>query len=185
MPAPTSSSVVSKRENLATLAVFVLAFTLRLVHIWQIRGSPFFTVIMGDAHGYDEWAQRIAAGDWIGREVFYQAPLYPYLLAATYRIGGHSLTLVRVVQAVIGSCSCAFVAAAARRLFSARAGLLAGVILAAYAPAIFLDGLLQKSVLDVFFVCVALYLIAEITTATTEQRAGLWLALGLALGALS
>ncbi len=36
---------------------------------------------MGDSRAYDEWARRIAAGDWIGREVFYQAPLYPYFLA--------------------------------------------------------------------------------------------------------
>ena len=34
-------------------------------------------------------------------------------------------------------------------------------MLALYAPAIFFDGLLQKSVLDVFFVCLAVFLIAE------------------------
>ena len=32
---------------------------------------------MGDSHAYDAWAQRIAAGDWVGGDVFYQAPLYP------------------------------------------------------------------------------------------------------------
>src|SRR5262249_259203 len=34
---------------------------------------------------------------------------------------------------------------------------------ALYAPAIFFDGLIQKSVLDVFFLCVGMYVIAEIT----------------------
>ena len=29
-------------------------------------GSPFFDVLLGDAHGYDEWARRIAGGEWIG-----------------------------------------------------------------------------------------------------------------------
>src|SRR5205807_5821339 len=49
------------------------------------------------------------------------------------------------------------------------------------------DGLLQKSVLDVFFVCLALWLIAEITTSTERPLLGwwMWLALGLALGGLS
>jgi hypothetical protein len=47
----------------------------------QIRSAPFFTVLMGDSHGYDEWAQRIAGGEWLGHEVFYQAPLYPYCSA--------------------------------------------------------------------------------------------------------
>ena len=161
-----------------TLAIFATALAVRLVHVWQIRASPFFSVLMGDSHGYDDWAQRIAGGDWIGREVFYQAPLYPYLLGVIYAIGGRSLLLVRVIQAVIGSASCALLGLAASRLFSRRAilrqaqdgpepgrraGVVAGLMLALYAPAIFFDGLLQKSVLDVFFICLALWLIARIT----------------------
>ena len=174
----------------AALVIFAVAFTLRIIHIRQMRNAPFFTLLMGDARGYDEWAQRIAGGDWIGRDVFYQAPLYPYFLASIYWIAGRSPTLVRIAQAVIGSCSCVLIAAAARRLFSARAGLLAGLMLAVYAPAIFFDGLLQKSVLDVFFVCLALWLIANITAITAEQQSQQllswrWLALGLGLGGLS
>ena len=122
---------------------------------------------MGDSHGYDEWAQRIAAGDWLGRDVFYQAPLYPYLLGVTYAIAGRTCSLVRIVQALIGSASCVLLALAGVRLFSPRAGLTAGVMLALYAPAIFFDGLLQKSVLDVFFVCLALWLVSR-TEKTAE-----------------
>src|SRR5881296_968244 len=185
--------VAKKRQSSfapPALVVFAVAFTLRIVHIWQMRNAPFFTLLMGDARGYDEWAQRIAGGDWIGRDVFYQAPLYPYFLASIYWIAGRSPTFVRIAQAVIGSCSCVLIAAAARRLFSARAGLLAGLMLAVYAPAIFFDGLLQKSVLDVFFVCLALWLIANITAITAEQQSHQlmpwrWLALGVGLGGLS
>ena len=178
----------------AALVIFVIAFTLRIFHIWQMRSSPFFAVLMGDARGYDEWAQRIAGGDWIGNDVFYQAPLYPYFLASIYKVAGRSMIVVRIVQAVIGSCSCVLAAGAARRLFSARAGVLAGLMLAIYAPAIFFDGLLQKSVLDVFFVCLTLWLIADITAITSERRPQQlpqqlmlwqWLALGLGLGGLS
>ena len=85
---------------------------MRLLHIWQIRAAPFFAALMGDSHGYDEWAQRIAGGDWLGREVFYQAPLYPYLLGVIYAIAGHSLLIVRIVQALIGSASCVLLTAA-------------------------------------------------------------------------
>src|SRR5438128_12098809 len=83
-----------------------------------MRASPFFPVLMGDSHGYDEWAQRIAGGDWIGHEVFYQAPLYPYLLGVIYAIGGRSLLLVRIIQVIIGAASCALLGVAASRLFS-------------------------------------------------------------------
>ena len=143
-------------------AIFATALLVRLVHIAAIRRAPFFTVLLGDSRGYDEWAQRIAGGDWIGREVFYQAPLYPYFLAVLYAIAGRHLLLVRTVQAIIGSSACVLLGLAARRLISNRAGLTAGLLLALYAPAIFFDALIQKSVLDGFFICLALSLIGRI-----------------------
>src|SRR5262245_55768749 len=163
--------------------VFLLAFSLRLVHVWQIRQSPFFDVLLGDAHGYDEWARRIAAGDWIGHDVFYQAPLYPYFLGAVYRLIGRDLVAVRPIQAAIGAGSCAMLTLAGRRFFSPTVGLIAGAGLAIYAPDIFFDGLLQKSVLDLFFLTLALWLISLLLDTHDDRR--LWLALGAAMGALS
>src|SRR5947199_10221250 len=132
--------VAKKRQSSfapPALVVFAVAFTLRIIHIWQMRNAPFFTLLMGDARGYDEWARRIAAGDWIGRDVFYQAPLYPYLLGVIYAIAGRHLLLVRIVQAVLGSASCLFLAVTARRIFSDNPGVAPGVMPALYAPAIF------------------------------------------------
>jgi len=188
------------------VSIFAVAFAVRLLHVMQIRSAPFFTVLMGDSHGYDEWAQRIAGGDWLGREVFYQAPLYPYLLGSIYAVAGRHLLLVRIVQIVIGSASCALLGLAVARLLSRRAGIVAGLMLALYAPAIFFDGLIQKSVLDVFFVCLALWLIAKANignaesaeSAETNREASLrslrslrsrsswtWLCLGLTMGGLA
>jgi tetratricopeptide (TPR) repeat protein len=163
--------------------VFVVALAVRLLHVWQIRSAPFFTALMGDAHGYDEWARRIAGGEWIGSEVFYQAPLYPYFLGVLYATMGHSLLAVRVVQAVVGSISCLLVALTGQRLFSSRVGLIGGLGLALYAPAIFFDGVIQKSVLDVFFVSLALWLLSGLVDRPSNLRG--WLALGIALGGLS
>jgi tetratricopeptide (TPR) repeat protein len=168
---------------LAPAGIFLLAFALRALHVWQIRRSPFFDVLLGDAHGYDEWARRIASGDWIGRDVFYQAPLYPYFLGSIYTLIGHHLLSVRLIQAAIGSVSCLLLALAGERLFSPRVGLVAGIGLAIYAPAIFFDGLLQKSVLDLFFLTLSLWLISLLLDRRDDRR--LWLALGLAMGALS
>ena len=58
-------------------AVLAGALAVRLVHLWQMHATPYWTVLMGDAREYDAWAQRIAGGDWIGSGVYYQAPLYP------------------------------------------------------------------------------------------------------------
>ena len=133
--------------------IFVVAFAVRLVHIWQIKPSPFFDVLLGDARGYDEWARRLAGGDWIGTEVFYQAPLYPYYLGVLYKLLGHDLLIVRICQAAIGSASCALLALAGERFFSKRVGLIAGLALALYAPAIFFDGIVQKASLTCLLVC--------------------------------
>jgi Tfp pilus assembly protein PilF/4-amino-4-deoxy-L-arabinose transferase-like glycosyltransferase len=164
------------------LVIFASALAIRLIHVWQISRAPFFDMLMGDARGYDVWARQLADGDWIGREVFYQAPLYPYFLGVIYKLFGHSLLTVRIIQTIVGSASCALVGAATARLVSRRAGLLAGLALAFYAPAIFFDGLIQKSVLDVFFVCLALWVMSRIINPAFNKE---WLLLGLALGGLA
>jgi len=164
-------------------AIFAIALAVRLAHIWQIREAPFFTVLMGDSRAYDEWAQRIARGDWLGREVFYQAPLYPYLLGTFYAIAGRDLFMVRVGQAVIGSVSCVLLGLAGCRLFSRRAGVIAGLGLALYAPAIFFDALVQKSVVDAFFVCLTIWLLARLITGPQTRWAWFWT--GVAMGGLS
>ena len=163
--------------------IFGIALAVRLVHIWQIKPSPFFDVLLGDARGYDEWARRLAGGDWVGTDVFYQAPLYPYVLGVLYKLFGHDLLIVRIVQAAIGSASCALLALTGERLFSRRVGLIAGLALALYAPAILFDALLQKSVLDMFFVCLGLWLISLVVNGFAARRS--WFALGLAMGGLA
>jgi tetratricopeptide (TPR) repeat protein len=163
--------------------VLVVALTVRLVHLWQMRRAPVFSVLMGDARGYDEWARRIATGDWLGTDVFYQAPLYPYFLGAVYTTLGHSLLAARIVQAIIGAVACLLLGLAAERLWSRRAGWVAGLGLALYAPAIFFDALIQKTVLDVFFVCLTMWILSRLIESPASAR--VWLGLGLAIGGLT
>ena len=193
---PPAAAPAPRGAGLALL-IFGAAAAVRLLHVFQIRHAPFFTMLMGDARGYDAWAQRIAGGEWMGGDVFYQAPLYPYFLGTIYTFAGRDLLTVRLVQALVGASSCALLGLAATRLFSKPAGLVAGLALALYAPAIFFDGLIQKSVLDVFFMCLALWLISRIITldetssnSATVAAPGsgfsrLWLSLGLTMGALA
>ncbi len=162
--------------------VFALALAVRVLHLWQIRRAPFLSLLMGDALSYDLWAQRIASGEWLGREVFYQAPLYPYLLGVLYRIVGHDPMAARIVQIVLGSLSCAMVSIAGTRLFGQRAGYVSGVLLAICGPAIFFDGLIQKATLDVFLCSVLLVCVALLVDRVTIARAA---GAGMTLGALA
>ncbi len=158
------------------LAVALVALVLRLVYITQISHAPFFDLRIGDARAYHEWATRIASGDWLGKDVFYQAPLYPYFLAIIYKLFGDGPSMVRFIQAVIGAGSCALIGAAGLTLFG-EWGIVAGVLLAIYPPAIFLDGLLEKTVFVTFFTAALLMLLAVRPFKGREFIAGIVLGL--------
>ena len=40
----------------AATGILLLATVLRLVHLWQIRRAPFFSILIGDGLRYDAWA---------------------------------------------------------------------------------------------------------------------------------
>ncbi len=116
---------------------------------------------MGDADGYHAWARTITDGNWLGNEVFYQAPLYPYFLALVYTILGDSHLIVAVCQCILGAFACVFLTDATWKMFSKPTGIAAGLMLSVYAPAIFFDGLIQKSSLDLFLMCVTIWLLSR------------------------
>jgi tetratricopeptide (TPR) repeat protein len=159
----------------------LVALLLRLIHLFQIESIPLFYHLAGDGRTYDEWAQGIAAGEWLGKSVFYQAPLYPYFLGVLQLIIGHDLWLIRLFQIVLGSLSCALLFLAGRRLFSRAVGIVAGLILAGYAPAIFFDALIEKSILDLFILSLLLLVLVR---SMDTPRWTLCLAAGVILGLL-
>lgn len=166
----------------AAVGLFVAALVVRLWHVWQLKQSPFGSVLLGDAAGYDAWARRIAAGDWLGQGVFYQAPLYPYFLGGVYAVFGPHLIAVRVVQSLLGAVGVVLLALAARQLFGRNAGIAAGSLLAFYSPALFFDGLIQKASLDLMLTCSLLWAVTLIVDRPTACRA---LAAGLIVGCLA
>ncbi|MEW6218502.1 MAG: tetratricopeptide repeat protein [Thermodesulfobacteriota bacterium] len=145
----------------ASLFVLAVALVLRLFHVLAIfRSSPFFDVLPGDLGAYDRWAQSIVQEGWLGKEIFYQDPLYPYFLAAIYSVLGRSLVAVYLIQSLLGAATASLLVPLGDRLGSRAAGLTAGLTYAAFAPAIFFDGLLLKSSLASFLVtaCLAMLL---------------------------
>jgi 4-amino-4-deoxy-L-arabinose transferase-like glycosyltransferase len=164
------------------VGLFVLALVVRGVYLVEIGGSPFFRTLVGDAAFYDAWAVDIQR-DWLGKEIFYQAPLYPYFLASIYRLAGHSTLVVRVVQIVLGAGACVLLAVGGRSFVSRRAAWIAGLLLALYAPALFFDGLVQKPSLDLFFVTAIVLLLGRIQDAAGGP--GTAFAAGVVLGCLS
>lgn len=148
---PKSEIAPAERPWAGPLAVFGIALTLRLLHLYEIQHNPFFHHPIVDAWSYHEDALKIVqTGDWIGDRAFFQAPLTAYFLALIYRIAGANLLWPRVVQVVMGSLTAAGVFLLARRLFSERAAWIAGIIAAVFPLFIFFEGELLAPAITLF-----------------------------------
>jgi 4-amino-4-deoxy-L-arabinose transferase-like glycosyltransferase len=180
------------RRFAAWLAVIgLVAFALRVAYFTQIQGIPFFTVPVGDAASYLNWAWEIAGGDWMGSRSFYQAPAYPYFLAVILKVFGPNAWMIRLTQALLGSLACVALGVAGARFFGRGAGLAAGALMALYAPAVFFDGIVQKASLGLALTALLLLVLSGIHARETEgdrprSRTILaWLAAGLVLAILA
>src|SRR5437867_12470862 len=86
--------------------IMAFAFMLRIFYFVELRHSPFYANLILDLAAYDGWGQRIAKGDWLGTQVFYQDPLYSYFLGVIYFLFGHRLAVVYFTQIILGTLSC-------------------------------------------------------------------------------
>jgi tetratricopeptide (TPR) repeat protein len=164
------------------LLVAAAAVAVRAVYLIQVRRTPLFDYVHLDPLYYLEWGRRIAAGDWLGSEVFEQSPLYPYLLGGLFAIAGERLLLLRALQLALGAAACAGIGLLGRLAFDRRAGLAAGLLAACYGPFPFYEGQVMKSFLKYVLATAALVLLVR---APRAARPAVWLAgAGAALGLL-
>lgn len=182
-PAPFDAPSASRRlfDVLAFAGICAIAFALRYAYLLQARAVPTFDAWLMDGRSYGVWADKIAAGDWLGDQVFYQAPLYPYFLAVTKLAVGSDLWSIRLVQIGLGSLACGLLYCAAKRFHSRAAGIVAGLALALYPSAIFFDALIQKANLGLLWTTALLCALGGVTRAPTTWRFG---AVGVTLGLL-
>ncbi len=158
--------------------VVALAALVRLGYVAELRATPWFTQLVVDPEYYDAWAQRIAAGDWLGSGgAFYMDPLYPYVLGALYAVAGRDLLLARLLNVACSVGACALTAELGRRVGGRTVGLLAGLGLALYEPDVFHCGELDKTALSMLLVSAFLVLACDRRRAA---RLGAGFVLGLA-----
>lgn len=128
--------------------VAAVAGVARLVYFVLYLRSPLAGYHIVDQAYYLDWAKQIAAGDWLGSEVFEQGPLYPYLLGIFLRVIGDHLNIVIFLQLLVGMATALLTSLCARRLFDANIGLAAGLIAALYGPLVFYECRIMKSFLE-------------------------------------
>ncbi|MFO7675560.1 MAG: glycosyltransferase family 39 protein [bacterium] len=169
------------RAWLPPAAAVTLTLFLRVWFVLEMRGTPFSTVSpqMVDAWYYHLQALDIVNRSFIGTEVFFLRPLYPYLLAAAYALFGPSLLAVQLFQALLGAGSCLLLYAFARRLFGQPAGLVASSGFALTGVLVFYTGTLLYVEVTVFLSLLVAWLVVA-----GPDRWWRWLLAGAAFGLL-
>jgi len=170
------------RDLKPVLVVAVLAAVVRGLYLVQLSGTPFPHHLIMDAAGYDRWALQIAAGNWLGDKVFYQEPLYPYILALIHLAFGQGLLAVYVVQGIAGVLNCVLVQVLSARVVENRwAGVMSGLVLAFYGPMVFYESQVLKTVWTVLLLLVLLHVLLS---AWERRSPALWGLGGLVLAFL-
>ena len=151
----------SLMKNKWPLIIFATAFLIRLIYLLQYRSNPAFNFPMVDEQWHLLWAKEIIGGNFWGSDAYFRGPLYPYLLAFFLKITGGSIFWVRFLQIIIASCSAVLVYLLGEKLFSKKAGVVAGFAFAAYATIFFYDAMLLISVIYIFLNLLAVYLLLK------------------------
>lgn len=142
-------------------SLLLLALIVRLGYLAEFAQTPFFSQLVLDEANYDAWAQRIAAGDWLGEGPFTMNPLGPYMMALFYKVVGHNLLALRIFQALIDVATCALTYRFSRNLAGERVGLVSLLLMALYGPMVFYSMNLVGEVWCMFFLAASLALLTH------------------------
>ena len=173
---------MDKKEKITLIIILLLALVFRMAHWLDVREDPFFAQLVMDSEEYDRWATEIAEGDWLGSEVFFQAPLYPYFLAVVYSLFGHSLDAVYLIQIMMSLLGIYALYRAGKKLAGPKVGLAAAALSSFYGVYMFYDVQLLKESVAVTLVCVLLWVLVE---ARESKGLTLWIGAGVICGLLS
>ena len=146
-----SKIVQDKKELYFLFGIFFFSFVLRLIYLSQMSSNPYFTLPTMDALYHDLWAQSIAQGNWIGDQVFFRAPFYPYFLGTVYKLFGHNYFIPRLIQHLIGSLSVILIYFLARKLFNRKVAILSVILSSIYGVLIYYEDELLLDFLLTFF----------------------------------
>ena len=181
---PESSTFFQKNWK-PLFVVIAVALIARVAHFLFLRANdPSFAITIPgvDSNTYNQWAQKIVAGDWASRDqpVFYYGPIYPYFLAGIYSLFGHSFALVHAAQFLLGVVTSGVVYVGTGQWFSRRVAFGAGLFMALCPGVLFYEGTLLPEAIS--FLAIATFLCLLGLTQNHPQRLGLWGLTGLTLG---
>lgn len=168
--------------------VFLTALAVRLGYVLVY---PQVAPVYGDDRMYDEVGWNLTRGrGFVGGFAAAVAqspeapevgigPTYPAFLALVYRVAGHDLRAVRVVQAILSAGLVLILFAPARRAFGQPAARIAAVLVALYPPFVIYSGMLLTETLFAFSLA---FIVRVVSWAARSAAAWPWGVAGLLAG---
>jgi 4-amino-4-deoxy-L-arabinose transferase-like glycosyltransferase len=155
MPEKTYISKLSSvHPLLIAAAVFSVALMVRLVYLNQIANMPTFNFPDMDEAYHVYLAKFINSTGGLGKEAFFRAPLYPYLLAFLLKVGHNSLYITRLIQVIYGSLIPVLTYFLGLKFLGRRSSYWTGGIAAIYPTFVYYDSTLLLTSLMILFILV-------------------------------
>ena len=166
------------RAVLISILLFGLIF--KIIYLFSYASdSPYYAKAYMDSAVYADWAKLINHEGWLGKEVFYWAPFYPYFLSVLFSIFPNKFLFVYIVQLVLGICTVGLIYLTGKAIYNERTGLIAASFSLLYAPFTFFETKILPSVTGVFLGTLFIYLL---TKAEREKNCLYWLLGATVLG---
>jgi tetratricopeptide (TPR) repeat protein len=140
-----------KKELLLILSIFAISLFFRVAYFIDYKNTAVFPVLAAsDGDFYYQRAVEISGGDIFTAQAFAKWPFYAYFLAFLFKISAANITLVYMLQFLLGAFNSVLLYFVTRRLFNKSAGFIAGLLYATYGLFIFYEGLLIYTSLSLF-----------------------------------
>ena len=168
------------RISIPLITILFLGLIFKGIYLYSYAlNNPYYSLATMDSTVYVNWAQLINHQGWIGSEIFYRAPFYPYLLSIIFRLAPHSFLAVYSLQLVLGICSVLLIYSIGKRIYCERAGLIAAGVSLVYGPLTFFEPKILPTINGIFLGLLSVYLL---TRGEHEKKWHFWLGGAATLG---
>ena len=157
--------------------IFFCALSVRLFYLYESSDNPIFKAPIVDARGYDYIAGTLVQKGKMEDLFFWQQFFYPFFLSIVYFFSGCSIVAAKIVQAVLGSLICVLTFLLARKVFSFRTGIIAGIAVIFYGPLIFHESDLISAGWEALWAVILLWLFLK--AANNKQSFSIYVLIGI------
>ncbi len=166
--------------NIVLTSILFLGLIFKGIYLYfYALNNPYYSIVSMDSAVYLNWAQVILEEGWLGTEIFYRAPFYPYLLSIIFWFAPNNLLAVYIMQLGMSICSVVLIYSIGKRIYCERADLIAAGFSLVYSPLTFFETKILPTITGIFRGLLSSYFL---TRAEQEKKWYYWMGVAATLG---